>query len=305
MQHGYDLAFRRQGSAGAGCAHPAGLSRSTYHAFGVRSTRVHPASSAPSLGKLAPQRLFQAIALIQQATTTQYLRLAKEQVRERDERLRAFDRTLTHELRNRLTAALGAGQRLQMPDQSSGERAQLTGVVVRNIDSMRIALDNLLELTRVNVDARHQRHVRLPRAAAEAARQLRDMARAQGVMMRIADDLPNVEVGAAAAELCLTNLLSNAIKYADAAEPVRWLEVSGCVRAGVDGGPREVVIEVRDNGVGVPEAQRAGLVARFFRRRSDRPIRRRDTPDVRARVLPLRRARGSAVCGSTQCAETR
>jgi signal transduction histidine kinase len=92
-------------------------------------------------------------------------------------------------------------------------------------------------------------------------------------------ELPDVEVNAAAVELCLTNLVSNAVKYADPANPHRWVAVDGTVEPdgspgpaddSADGGARggdgvEVVVRVRDNGLGVPEAQREGLFRRFFR----------------------------------------
>jgi len=210
-------------------------------------------------------RVFHAIALIQQATTTQFLRLAKIQVREREERLRAFNRALTHEFRNRIGAAMGAAQLLEFPDLADAERRRLTGVVIRNVDSMRLVLENLLELSRIDADSRQQRHVRLPQAAAEVARQLREFARAAEVELRIADDMPDVEISAAAVELCLTNLVSNAIKYADPAKPERWVHVSGRLTVDDDGRPREAVVEVADNGVGVPEAERLRLFERFYR----------------------------------------
>ena len=47
---------------------------------------------------LCAHRLYHAISLIQQATTTQFLALMKERISEREDRLRAFNRTLTHEL---------------------------------------------------------------------------------------------------------------------------------------------------------------------------------------------------------------
>jgi signal transduction histidine kinase len=210
-------------------------------------------------------RLFQAISRIQQATTTRYLQLAREQVREREERLRAFNRTLTHEFRNRINALIGAGQLLQMADLTAPERESLAAVVSRNADTMRLVLDNLVELTGLTPDSRRQRHVRLPQAVAEATRQLADLARAHKVTVRVAADLPDVEISAAAVELCVTNLVSNAIKYADPAKRERWVEVDGRLVADERGGPREVVVKVRDNGLGVAPEKRARLFERFFR----------------------------------------
>jgi signal transduction histidine kinase len=209
-------------------------------------------------------RLFQAISRIQQATTTRYLQLAREQVREREERLRAFNRTLTHEFRNRINAVIGAGQLLQMADLTAPERESLAAVVSRNADTMRLVLDNLVELTGLTPDSRRQRHVRLPQAVAEATRQLADLARAHKVAIRVAPDLPDVEISAAAVELCVTNLVSNAVKYADPAKPERWVEVDGRIVAD-ERGPREVVVKVRDNGLGVAPEKRGRLFERFFR----------------------------------------
>ena len=127
----------------------------------------------------------------------------------------------------------------------------------------------MLELSRVSIVPRQQRHVRLPAAASEAARQLREAADRAGVLVRIAPDLPDVEVAAAAVELCLVNYLSNAIKYADPRQPVRVVDVRGYVLPGPEGLPSEVVVEVADNGRGVPEAARAQLYTRFFRAHED------------------------------------
>jgi signal transduction histidine kinase len=209
-------------------------------------------------------RLFQAIAVIQQATTTKFLMLARAQVAEREERLRTFNRALTHELRNRIGAALGASQIMDMPEVDERERQRLNEVVLRNVESMRVVLDNLLVLTGVTLDSRQQRHVQLPEAAQEAARQVRAAARARNVNVRIDPGLPAVEVSAAAVELCLTNLLANAIKYSDPASDDRWVKVRGRLITG-DDSAGEVIVEVVDNGVGVPPEARERLFQRFFR----------------------------------------
>jgi len=214
---------------------------------------------------LCAHRLYQAITLIQQATTTQFLALMKERLSEREDRLRAFNRTLTHELRNRIGATMGAGQLLQIPEIAETERERLVGVVVRNMESMRVALDNLLELTRLSSDSRQQRHILLPRAAAEVVRQLRELARSRQASVRLAANLPEVEVNAAAVELCLMNYLSNALKYADEDKGERWIEISGRIEPASNDTPAYVVIEVTDNGVGVPLQHRDKLFQRFFR----------------------------------------
>ena len=208
-------------------------------------------------------RLFHAIQLILQATTTEYVQLMTERLHEREDRLRTFNRALTHELRNRIGAVLGAAEILDLQGADEQQRRRLRGIILRNVRSMNATLDNLLELTRITGDSRQQRHILLADAAAEAARQLREMANEQGVEMRLDPDLPPVEVAAAGVELVLINLISNAIKYHDPQKTHRWVEVTGRITS--EDEPCELVVEVRDNGLGVPAGARNKLFERFFR----------------------------------------
>lgn len=210
-------------------------------------------------------RLFLAVALIQQATLTHYLSLVKERLSEREQRLRAFNRSLTHELRNLIGTIGGAAEVLELGTSSEQEKGAMISMILRNSASMKASLENLVELSRLGEDARQSRHVVLARAAAEVARQLRETARAHGVEIRLAPDLPAVDVSAAAFELCLSNLLANAIKYSDPGKERRWVEVRAHQTSLDDAGEPETVVEVRDNGLGVPEDKRAHLFERFFR----------------------------------------
>jgi signal transduction histidine kinase len=213
-------------------------------------------------------RLFRAVSVIQQVTTTHYLRLAGERVNEREQRLRGFNRMVTHELKNRISSVLGAGQLLADPEiaRSDAQRARFAQMVVQNAEGMQAVLENLLELSRTDSDSRKQRNVPLPRVAAEVCRQLREMAAARGVAVRMRD-LPEVEVNAAAVELCLTNYVSNAIKYSHPGREERWVEV--CGRLDTTGGGCELVLQVQDNGLGVPADKRENLFDRFFRAHGD------------------------------------
>lgn len=223
-------------------------------------------------------RLFQAITVIEQTTAARFHQLMRARVAEREQRLRLFNRALSHELRNQIGAALGAGEILAVTEVTAEKRQQLADIVVRNLSTMRMTLDNLLELTRVGEsDARQQRHVRLPEAATEAARALRESAHAAGVALHVAGALPDVEVSAAAVELCLTNLLSNAIKYADPEKPDRWVEVSGQLQLRAGSDSSQAVVTVRDNGLGVAAADRVHLFERLFRARSEQSARIRGT----------------------------
>ncbi|HEX8271555.1 MAG TPA: sensor histidine kinase [Longimicrobiaceae bacterium] len=212
-------------------------------------------------------RLFRAVSIIQQHTTGHYLRLSAEQVRERENRLRSFNRMVSHELKNRIGTVLGAAQMLQEEWIAANpeKRARFAGMVVQNTEAMQDVLQNLLELSRLDNDVRRQRNVLLPEAVGEVIRQLREMAQSRGVDVRVEGELPCIEVNAAAVELCLSNYVSNAVKYSDPSRAGRWVRVRASLRGDPGEHGCELVVEVRDNGIGVPEEARGKLFQRFFR----------------------------------------
>ena len=211
------------------------------------------------------QRLFRAITIIQETTTTHFLRLAAAEVHEREERIRTFNRAVSHEIKNRIGTILGAGDVLyELPDMPAADRAKFIDIVRRNARSMQSAVANILAVGRSGHDVRHQRHISLQASAQEATRQVREAAQAAGVALRLAPDMVEAEINAAAVELCLTNYLSNSIKYANMDRSDRWAEISSSREVSVNG-RGEIVVRVRDNGLGVPEEMRAQLFERFYR----------------------------------------
>jgi signal transduction histidine kinase len=210
------------------------------------------------------ERISQAIELIRQATVTHFLRLAAERVSEREERLRLFNRMVSHELKNRIGAIRGGAHMLEEDWIDDNQRSRFHQMVLENAAGLQKLLKDLESLSRLDSDSRQRRNVLLPQAAAEAARQLREVAQTRNVEVKIAPDLPPVEVDAAAAELCLANFLSNAIKYSDPDRNDSWVEISGTLTyPSQDYG--ELIVKVRDNGIGVPPNARAKLFEQFYR----------------------------------------
>ena len=147
---------------------------------------------------------------------------------------------------------------------SESERNRFREMVLENSIGLQRVLTNLEALSRLESDARQRRNVLLPQAVAESIRQLRDTAEGAGVAVRTVDPIPPVEVDAAAVELCLTNLISNAIKYADKNSNEKWVKISAeLVFPSEEFG--ELIVRVRDNGIGIPPAAREQLFQQFFR----------------------------------------
>src|SRR5256714_14412518 len=211
-------------------------------------------------------RLYRAVTIIQQSTMTHFLVLADKQVAEREERLGAFNRVISHEIKNRVGAILGAsGVLSELSEMSAAKRDELVEIILRNAREMRTTVENVLILSRTDRDdVRHHRNVRLSEAVGEAVRQVREAAHNAKIDVRILPGMPEIEVSAAVIELCVKNYLSNAIKYADPAKRQRFVEISGSQEETESGG-REVVVRVRDNGIGIPHHKSEHLFEKFFR----------------------------------------
>jgi signal transduction histidine kinase len=231
------------------------------------STRVAAELDAsPADMMICGHRLFRAVSVIEQATAARYLAVLIERVGEREERLRRFSRMITHELKNRVGATLGAGQLLQEEWLGDEERRRFAGMVTDNAIAIQTVMENLVVLASIDRERRRERNIPLREVVREAFRQVRELARAREVELECGDDLPDVEVNAPAVEFCLANYLSNAIKYSDPSRRDRRARVTGELRtAGGEAAGRELVLSVTDNGLGVPEEQRGQLFERFFR----------------------------------------
>jgi signal transduction histidine kinase len=228
--------------------------------------RTVPADIAtPDAVAFCWQRVADATERIRQATMMHFLRMSAEQVRLREEKLRRFNRMVSHELKNRIGAIRGASTLLAEPWLEPEQTARFQRIISQNGEGLQRVLENLTALSRLDGESRQQRNVLLPQAAQEAARQLRDAAKLNEVEIILDDGLPAVEVDAAAVELALTNYLSNAIKYSDKSKPKRWVRVSGELIVSTMERPGELVVRVADNGLGVPEKARAQLFEQFFR----------------------------------------
>lgn len=231
--------------------------------------RVQPPAPTAQEVALCWQRIAEATEIVRQATMTHFLRISGEQVRLREERLRRFNRMVTHELKNSVGAIRGAAQILALGLHEPSSKEPLIGVIERNGEILERVLDNLIALSHLEGDARQKRNVPLPQAAAEVARQLRDAAAIAGVTIRVGDDIPSVEVDAAAVEVCLANYVSNAIKYADAGKTERVVDIVAQLDVPTDRHEGELVIKVRDNGIGVPTEKRQRLFEQFYRAHTD------------------------------------
>ncbi len=185
-----------------------------------------------------------------------------ERLRELDATKDHFVTTVSHELRTPVATIVGYTEML-----TAGELGDLTPqqvkalrAVNRNGERLVTLVDNLLALAGVSSDAliRERDRVDLVEVAKEAERQTGSLL--QGRSLTVIFDFPGaqVPVGGERRQLALvvSNLLSNGIKFTEDGGEVRCV-----VRR--EGGL--AVLEVRDNGLGIPEEEQVNLFGRFWR----------------------------------------
>jgi len=219
--------------------------------------RPSPAESA-----MVVSQLHQAVNVLSQSTVESFVSLYMQTIADQNERLEQFTRMAAHEWRQPLSALHIGATLLAQPEIDPATARRTIEVLQRNVA-------RLIELThKVEAVARmaplHDnavvQTVEVSTVVEEAARQLREMADARGVEIRVTNGLPRLAVDVGRLELVFVNLLSNAIKYCDPAKPERYVEVTG---QETDGDQHLIV--VRDNGLGIPQDALASLFRRFTR----------------------------------------
>lgn len=182
----------------------------------------------------------------------------ERRLREADQRKDAFIATLAHELRNPL-APLGNAARLlaRRPEREVVEWA--TGVIDRQVAQMARLLEDLLDVSRIKRNRLELRRARVSLqeildAACEQSRPLLQEAR-QELRLDIPSDPVYLDGDKTRLAQVFANLLNNAARYTRGPGKVT-------VVASEEGG--EVVVSVRDSGVGIDPGALGSIFDEFF-----------------------------------------
>jgi PAS domain S-box-containing protein len=184
------------------------------------------------------------------------LKEAEAALREADRRKDEFLALLSHELRNPLAPILSAAELMHLRGDVSTERER--EVILRQAHHLVRLLDDLLDVSRV---ARGK--VTLTKVPLELASVVAKAVEATGPLLeqrrhQLVLSVPSEGLAIEADEVRLTqvvnNLLTNAARYTPAGGHI---EVTGVREAG------EVVLRVRDNGVGIDPALLPGMFEMF------------------------------------------
>ena len=174
-------------------------------------------------------------------------RASEQRLHENDRRKDEFLAMLAHELRNPLAPIRNAAHTLTLLGQPDERLRWVSGVIERQVGLLTRLVDDLLDVSRITSGKITLQHERVPVAAAviaqavETARPAAE-SRRETLEVDVADDVGVVEGDSARLVQAVGNLLDNAIKYS---------EEGGRVRLTARAEGQEVVIAVRDEGVGI------------------------------------------------------
>jgi PAS domain S-box-containing protein len=178
-------------------------------------------------------------------------------LREQDRRKDEFLATLAHELRNPLAPIKYAVAMMRMR-KDAAVRTQAQDVVDRQVSLMARLIDDLLDLSRINRGMIHlQREpVALAALMEQAVETVRPMIAAANHQLEVTLPEADVMVDADPARIVqvIGNLLNNAAKYT---------RDGGRIRLSARRVDAQVVLEVADNGVGIPPQEQGKLFQMF------------------------------------------
>jgi signal transduction histidine kinase/ActR/RegA family two-component response regulator len=180
------------------------------------------------------------------------------ELREADRRKDEFLATLAHELRNPLAPIRHAVRLLESSAITDGQRRWAREVISRQVHRMALLLDDLLDVSRIT---RGRLELRietvgleaLVRAAVETVRPLID-AKQHQLSIELPEQPMTLKVDPLRLSQSLSNLLTNATKYTDPGG-----QISLVVRLL----PTELLMSVKDNGIGFDEHSSAEMFTMF------------------------------------------
>lgn len=188
-----------------------------------------------------------------------------ERLRDADRRKDEFIATLSHELRNPLAAIDSSALLLELPNLDAAKRELATKVVQRQCRTMKILLDDLLDISRLSLGRMtlYKQHVSLGSildSALEATQPLIDGA---NHMLSITKPPSSVMIYGDPIRLTqiFSNLLSNAAKYTDP---------GGRIILDVGTTADSVTVSVADNGIGIEPSLTEEIFGMFSQMKTDR-----------------------------------
>jgi two-component system phosphate regulon sensor histidine kinase PhoR len=179
-----------------------------------------------------------------------------------------FVSAVSHDLRSPLTAILGYVELIERAGPVNQQQRDFIRRVHFNVNSITALINDLLDLGRIEagLDARKEL-VPIPAIIRYAVDGMQEplAEKGQTLELELAGDLPPVQGNPVHLRQVVGNLVSNAVKYTDQ---------GGVIHVNARSEDDLIIIQVRDNGPGIPPAEQPYVFDKFYRGRGVSP----DTP---------------------------
>lgn len=170
-----------------------------------------------------------------------------------------FVNTVSHDLRSPLTAILGYVELIERVAPISEQQREFIHRIQISVNNITALINDLLDLGRIEAgfDARNE-IVPLSAIIHYAVDGLlnRSQEKSQEIILDVPDMMPHVLGNPVRLQQMVSNLLSNAIKYTPHGGVIR-------VKARAEGG--QIIIQILDNGPGIPPADQPYIFDKFYR----------------------------------------
>ncbi|WP_322797578.1 ATP-binding protein [Thermoflexus sp.] len=181
-------------------------------------------------------------------------------IREAEELKSTFISIISHELKTPVSIIKGYAGTLRREDTiwDTAMVRQIATIIEEEADRLTQLIDNLLDASRLQAGALELQFVEV--ALDELAERVADRFRPQTdrhfIVVDFPPDFPLIQGDPRRLEQVLANLVSNAIKYSPQGGTIR---ISGRVT------PREVIVTVTDEGIGILPEEQERIFERFYR----------------------------------------
>ena len=166
-----------------------------------------------------------------------------------------FTADASHELRTPVSVIKGACEYAQKYDETPEERAETLEMIHRQTLKMSNLIDQLLHMTRLE-QGTETAHLERTDLSALVHKICQEQAYPAGwLIVQVPDGIEAMLDGALLPRL-LQNLLDNAYKYGGGADGHAWVSLTE--------NDQEILLSVRDNGIGIPADQQEKIWRRFY-----------------------------------------
>lgn len=175
--------------------------------------------------------------------------------------------TIAHNLRTPLTRALARLHEVQRAGSSEQALREAIDTTIAELQGLNVVFHKLLQIAEAEAGARRQQFTPQPlhAIASDVVELYAAVAEEQDCALELAAPAPTWVAGDRdLLASAIANLVDNALKFAHDTPAAR-------VRVAVGADGAQTVVEVLDNGPGVPPASLARLGERFYRVQEDRP----------------------------------